>query len=132
MGFLASAARSGAEIDIFDAHDEFNSIPNTTSCMFSQATGYGYNPLVLDTNTHTGGVNSQVDFFVRLIKNVTPQFGVKQEGVLRHLLVDTYAAHNIILSKRVFIAVCVVRCCGVYYTTSLLFYLLGDSLFVIK
>ena len=95
MGFLASAAQSGAEIDIFDAHDEFGGIPNSCACIFSQATGYGYNPLVLDTNPHTGGVNSQVNFFVRLIKNVTPQFGVKQEGVLRNLLIDTYAAHNI-------------------------------------
>lgn len=95
MSFLSSAAHSGIEIDVFDAHDEFENVPGAAVCIFSQATGYGYNPLVLDTNPHTGGVNSQVDFFVRLIKNVTPQFGVKQEGALRNLLIDTYAAHNI-------------------------------------
>lgn len=95
MGFLASAATSGAEVDVFDAHDEFGDVPGAAVSVFSQATGYGYNPLVLDTNPHTGGVNSQVDFFVRLIKNVTPQFGVKQEGALRNLLIDTYAAHGI-------------------------------------
>lgn len=94
-GLLSSAVTAGIEVDVFDAHDEFGNVPGATACTFSQATGYGYNPLVLDTDLHTGGVNAQVDFFVRLIKNVTPQFGSKQEGVLRNLLTDTYAAHNI-------------------------------------
>ena len=93
--FLSSAAHAGIELDIFDPHDELENVPGATACIFSQATGYGYNPLVLDTNPHTGGVNSQVDFFVRLIKNVTPQFGIKQESALRSLLADTYAAYNI-------------------------------------
>ena len=94
-GFLRSAINAGIEVDVFDAHDEFGDIPGASAITFSQATGFGYNPLLLDTNPHTGGVNAQVDFFVRLIKNVTPQFGVKQEMVLRNLLVDTYCAHNI-------------------------------------
>ena len=95
MGFLSSAIEAGIEIDVFDAHDEFENLPGAAVAVFSQATGYGYNPLVLDTNPHTGGVNSQVDFFVRLIKNVTPHFGVKQEAALRNLLIDTYAVHGI-------------------------------------
>ena len=95
LGLLSSAVTAGIEVDVFDAHNEFDNVPGATACTFSQATGYGYNPLVLDTDLHTGGVNAQVDFFVRLIKNVTPQFGSKQEGVLRNLLTDTYAAHNI-------------------------------------
>lgn len=95
FGFLASAVRAGIEVDVFDAHDEFGEIPEAAVSIFSQATNYGYNPLVLDTNPHTGGVNRQVDFFVRLVKDVTPQFGIKQEGALRNLLIDTYAAHGI-------------------------------------
>lgn len=95
MSVLSSAAKAGMEIDVFDSHDEFQDIPNAAVCGFSQETGYGYNPLILDTDLHTGGVNNQVDFFIRLIKQVTPQFGVKQEGALRNLLIDTYATHNI-------------------------------------
>jgi len=95
VGFLTSAIMAGSEIDIFDVHDEFGSIPGAAVCMFSQATEYGYNPLKLNTDPHTGGVNCQVDFVLRLIKSVTPQFGIKQEGALRSLLTDTYAAHDI-------------------------------------
>lgn len=90
--FLNSAARSGIEIDIFDVHEELDGVIGSTACKYSQATGFGYNPLVLDTDPHVGGVNRQVDFFVRLIKEVTAQLGSRQEAVLRNLITDTYAA----------------------------------------
>ena len=95
MAFLQSAAQSGVALDVFDAHDELGHIPGATACKLSQATCYGYNPLVLSTDLHTGGVNRQGDFFVQLIRSVSPQFGVKQEGALRYLLHDTYAASGI-------------------------------------
>jgi len=95
LEFLTSAAHSGVEIDVFDPHDELDQIPGATACMFSQATQYGFNPLILNTDPHTGGVNRQISFFVDLIKSVTAQFGIKQEGVLRNLLQDTYAAAGI-------------------------------------
>ena len=100
VALLTSAAKSGTEIDVFDPHAEFHNIPNATPCWFSQATGYGYNPLILNTDIHTGGVNSQINFFVKLIKEVTPQFGVRQEAALRYLLADTYASHDIIKDDR--------------------------------
>lgn len=95
LKLLASAARAGIELDVFDAHDELENIPGAAVAVFSQATCYGFNPLTLDTDIHTGGVNRQVDFFVRLIKSVSPQFGIKQEAALRNLLLDTYAANRI-------------------------------------
>lgn len=95
LQFLGSAARAGLEIDVFDPHDELDRIPGATACMFSQATQYGFNPLILNTDPHTGGVNRQISFFVDLIKSVTAQFGVKQEAALRNLLNDTYAAQGI-------------------------------------
>lgn len=95
-GFLTSAINAGGiELDVFDAHDEYSDLPGASSCIFSQATGYGYNPLVLNPDPHTGGVNSQINFIIRLVKQVTPQFGIKQEGVLRNLLLDTYASFGI-------------------------------------
>jgi len=95
LNFLRSAALACGEIDVFDPHDELDAIPGSAACMFSQATCYGFNPLELNTDIHTGGVNRQVDFFVGLIKGVTPQFGIKQEAALRNLLLDTYAACGI-------------------------------------
>jgi|UPI0005607BD6 Helicase HerA, central domain len=93
LRFLESAAQSGVEIDVFDVHEELDKLPGAIACKYSQATGYGYNPLVLDTDTHAGGVNRQVDFIVGLIKQLTPQFGAKQEAALRNILTDTYTAN---------------------------------------
>lgn len=92
---LESAAASGVGIDIFDVHEELDDITGAQAVKYSQATGYGYNPLTLDTDPHVGGVNRQIEFLVSLIKEVSPQLGVKQEGVLRHLIRDTYAVVGI-------------------------------------
>lgn len=93
MRFLESAESSGVEIDVFDVHEEFERLRGATACRYSQATGYGFNPLVLDTDPHTGGVQNQVNFLVNLVRQVSPQFGAKQEAALRYLLTDTYAAN---------------------------------------
>lgn len=92
---LDTAARAGLSVDVFDVHEELDSIHGAKAVKYSQATGYGYNPLTLDTDPHVGGVNRQIDFLVGLIKDVSPQLGVKQEGVLRNLIRDTYAAVGI-------------------------------------
>lgn len=92
---LRAAALAGIEIDVFDVHDELDVIPDCAAARYSQATCYGYNPLVLDTDPHVGGVNRQADFIVGLIRQVTSQFGSKQEAALRNLIIDTYASRGI-------------------------------------
>lgn len=92
---LRSAARAGIKADIFDVHEELSNIPGCGVAKYSQATGYGYNPLVLDTDPHAGGVNRQADFIVALIRQVTTQFGSKQEAALRNLIIDTYMSRGI-------------------------------------
>lgn len=92
---LESAAKAGIEIDIFDPHEELHDIPGAVAVKYSQATGYGYNPLVLDLDPHTGGVNRQADFIVSLIKQVSTQFGSKQEATLRNLIICCYEARGI-------------------------------------
>jgi len=91
---LAAAGAQGISIDIFDVHDELG-IPGSCSAKYSQATKYGYNPLILNLDLDTGGVNRQADFIVALVKQVTPQFGVKQESALRNLIIDLYASRGI-------------------------------------
>lgn len=95
MRALDSAASAGVSIDIFDVHEEMDCVRDAVSCKYSQATGYGYNPLVLNTDIHAGGVDRQVNFIVDLVKSATPQFGAKQESALRYLLIDIYAASGI-------------------------------------
>lgn len=93
---LRSAALAGIDIEVADVHEELLAgIPGAVAAKYSQATGYGYNPLVLDLDPHSGGVNRQADFIVGLIKQVTTQFGSKQEAALRNLIIDCYASRGI-------------------------------------
>lgn len=93
LRFLNSAARSGMAVDVFDVHEELSDVHGAVAVKYSQATGYGYNPLVLETNIHEGGPAKQVEFIVSLIKSVSPQFGINQESVLRNLIADVYSAN---------------------------------------
>jgi hypothetical protein len=78
------------EVDVFDVHDELSGIPGAVACRYSQATHYGYNPLELDTDPHTGGPSRQAEYLLGLVREVSPQMGVRQEMVLRNLILDTY------------------------------------------
>lgn len=93
--FLESAADAGVEIDIFDVHEELSDIQTAKTVKYSQATGHGYNPLVLNTDPHSGGVIRQCDFLVDLINQASTPLGIRQEAALRALLIDTYAASGI-------------------------------------
>ncbi|MRU22677.1 hypothetical protein FG476_00740, partial [Xylella fastidiosa subsp. multiplex] len=75
------------EIDIFDHHGDIE-IEGAKSVMFSEATRYGYNPLVLNTDQHYGGVRRAVNDVIEAINSTARQLGGNQEGVLRHLLTD--------------------------------------------
>ncbi|MHC5208796.1 ATP-binding protein [Pseudomonas chlororaphis] len=82
------------EIDIFDYHGDIE-IPGASTVMFSEATRYGFNPLVLNTDQHYGGVRRSVNDVIEAINSTSRQLGGNQEGVLRHLLTDTYMLKGI-------------------------------------
>ncbi|MBF8164330.1 helicase HerA domain-containing protein [Stutzerimonas frequens] len=82
------------EIDIFDYHGDIE-IPGAKTVMFSESTRYGFNPLVLNTDPHYGGVRRAVNDVIEAINSTSRQLGGNQEGVLRHLLTDTYMLKGI-------------------------------------
>ncbi|WP_434716310.1 hypothetical protein [Paraburkholderia sp. A3RO-2L] len=82
------------EIDIFDCHGDIE-IPGAQSVLFSEATRYGFNPLVLNSDPHYGGVRRAVNDVIEAINSTSRRLGENQEGVLRHLLTDTYIAREI-------------------------------------
>lgn len=82
------------EIDIFDYHGDIE-IPGAKTVLFSEATRYGFNPLVLNTDHHYGGVRRAVNDVVEAINSTSRQLGGNQEGVLRHLLADSYMMKGI-------------------------------------
>lgn len=77
------------EIDIFDYHGDIE-IAGAKTVLFSEATRYGYNPLILNTDPHYGGVRRAVNDVIEAINSTSRQLGGNQEGVLRHLLTDSY------------------------------------------
>ena len=92
--FLGAAARAGLEIDIFDVHEELHDIPGAVCCKYSQSTKLGFNPLVLDTDVHTGGVVAKANEVIELLGEVA-HLGIKQQSCLRALIYDTFAAAGI-------------------------------------
>jgi len=83
------------EIDVFDYHGDIE-IPGVKSVIFSEATRYGYNPLVLNPDPHYGGVRRGVSDVLNAMTQTGRVLGGNQEGVLRNLLIDTYAARGIV------------------------------------
>lgn len=82
------------EVDIFDYHGDIE-IPGAKSVLFSEATRYGYNPLVLNTDPHYGGVRRAVNDVIDAINSTSRKLGGNQEGVLRNLLIDSYMLKGI-------------------------------------
>jgi len=85
---VGSALAHGLEVDIFDVHDELD-VDGASVARFSESTGYGFNPLVLNPDPHSGGVRKRINELVRLVGGKRA-LGVKQEAALRHLLQDVY------------------------------------------
>lgn len=88
-GLITSGARQGIEFDVFDPHSELD-MPGTRAVVYSEATRYGYNPLVLNPDRHSGGVQKKISAMVRMINATSRKLGPKQESVLRNLLEDVY------------------------------------------
>lgn len=97
-GLIGSGVRQGIEFDVFDPHSELD-LPGTRAVVYSEATRYGYNPLVLNTDAHSGGVQKRIAALVRMINATSRKLGPKQESVLRNLLEDVYYLNGIYANK---------------------------------
>ncbi|MFM4785410.1 DUF5710 domain-containing protein [Aeromonas veronii] len=83
-------------IHIFDIHGDIE-IPSASTVLFSEQSGYGLNPLVVDSDPHFGGVRKKIQGFISTLNKTSRQLGGKQEAVLRNLLTDVYEAHGFVL-----------------------------------
>ncbi len=92
---IADMARTGnaCRAHIFDIHSDID-VANASTARFSQASNYGYNPLVIDADPEFGGVNRRVNAFLDLLSATCGALGNRQEAVLRALLVDLYVANG--------------------------------------
>ncbi|MGP1715546.1 MAG: helicase HerA domain-containing protein [Methylophilus sp.] len=83
-----------SSIDIFDVHAELD-IGQASVVKYSAQTGYGYNPLIINPDVHSGGVLNSINNFIRLVNTTTVQLGTKQQATLRYLMIDLYAERGI-------------------------------------
>lgn len=83
-----------ASIDIFDVHAELD-ISQASVVKYSAFTGYGYNPLIINPDRHSGGVLNTINNFIRLINDTSVRLGTKQIAALRYLLIDLYEEFGI-------------------------------------
>ncbi|AVA38368.1 MULTISPECIES: helicase HerA domain-containing protein [Cupriavidus] len=92
--FVESAAdlNQPVRVHVVDPHGDIQ-LPYASVVKFSEATGYGYNPLELNPDPDYGGVRRAIQKFIAAIKK-QKTLGTKQEAVMRYLLEDLYAAHG--------------------------------------
>lgn len=75
---------------VFDVHGDLE-VPGASVVQFSEQAPFGLNPLFVNPSPVFGGVRKCIQNFLRIINQAsTTQLGVKQESVLRNLLLDVY------------------------------------------
>jgi hypothetical protein len=95
MQYLTACARNGIEVDIFDPHEELDGAPRSVAVKFSAATRYGFNPLVINTDLHSGGPVNQIHDVVNLINTASSNLGSRQVRALHNLIGDLYHLRGI-------------------------------------
>jgi hypothetical protein len=91
---FAAAMPDYVEIDIFDYHDDIV-VPGAVDVLYSESTRYGYNPLVLNTDEHYGGLRRCINDIIETINSTSRKLGEAQENVLRKLITDVFALRGI-------------------------------------
>lgn len=91
---LASAGPGFERYHNLDVHGDLI-VPGESRVEFSRATRYGYNPLVLDPNPKSGGVDRQINFLISTINQTSRRLMDRQEACMRNLLADVYAVFGI-------------------------------------
>lgn len=88
----ASSLRQPLRVHVFDPHGDI-AAPYSSEVKFSEATGYGYNPLEINPDPDYGGVRRAIQKFIAAVQK-QKILGSKQEAVMRYLLEDIYASRG--------------------------------------
>lgn len=83
---------------VFDVHGDLH-VENASIVQFSEQAPFGLNPLRVNPDPVFGGVRRSIQSFLRVInQSSSTALGVKQESVLRNLLVDVYRDFGFLVS----------------------------------
>jgi len=89
---IAEGSLQGKKVrfHVFDVHGDL-AIPGASVVLFSEQAPHGLNPLRVNPDPDFGGVRKCIQNFIRTINQAsTTALGVKQESVIRNLLLDVY------------------------------------------
>lgn len=86
-------AKTNFRVHVMDIHGDID-LEGASTVKFSEATQYGFNPLMVNPDPDFGGVRKRVQFFMGALNRTSRKLGTKQEAVLRNILVDLYAANG--------------------------------------
>lgn len=90
---LNKQAKGRLRIHIMDVHGDID-IEGSSTVKFSESTGYGFNPLMLNPDPDFGGVRKRIQYFIGALNRTSRKLGTKQEAVLRNILYDLYSANG--------------------------------------
>ena len=88
-----SGQEPGIRFHILDVHGDLDT-GGASSCMFSESTPYGINPLRVDADPHMGGVRKRARGFISSLSRTSTKLGSKQEAALYNLLNELYEQHG--------------------------------------
>jgi len=87
------AAGGKLRVHVMDVHGDID-IEGASTVKFSEATPYGFNPLIVNPDPDFGGVRKKVQSFLAALNRTGFRLGPKQEAALRNILIDLYAANG--------------------------------------
>lgn len=85
----AFALDAETQISIFDYHGDID-ISGASEVLFSESTRYGYNPFIVNTDEHFGGLRKATNHIIDIMGS-SRKLGENQAAVLRQLVMDCYA-----------------------------------------
>lgn len=89
----ANSKHGSIRVHIMDVHGDID-IEGASTVKFSEATPYGFNPLVINPDPDFGGVRKRIQSFMAALSRTGFRLGPKQEAALRNILNDLYAANG--------------------------------------
>lgn len=93
---ISSQSAGNVRFHILDVHGDLI-VANESVQKFSAATECGFNPFVLNTDIHSGGIKNCIKEFIGLVE-LGGKLGTTQQAVLRQLLLDVFSARGFFLN----------------------------------
>jgi len=79
----------GSRVIIIDVHGDIE-VPGEQRFTFNETSPYGLNPLKVNPDPASGGVNRRIRGFISMINRTSHKLGARQEAALRRLVEDIY------------------------------------------